>query len=64
MFVVLSQQIDGEKEVVDVVKYNCVFVRVLLLLRKERNWVLAPVTERVEVMRGMVTIIVTVSVAL
>jgi hypothetical protein len=64
MFVVLSQQIDGEKEVVDIVKHNCVFVRVLLLLRKERNWVLAPVTERVEVMRGMVAIIVTVSVAL
>jgi len=64
VLVVLSQQIDCEEEVVDVVKDNCLFIRVLLLLRQEGNWVLAPVAERVEVMRGVVAIVVTVSVAL
>lgn len=64
VLVVLSQQIDCKEEVVDVVKDNCLFVRVLLLLRQESNRVLAPVAERVKVMRGVVAIVVTVSVAL
>jgi len=64
VLVVLSQQIDCKEEVVDVVKDNCLFVRVLLLLRQEGNWVLAPVAERVKVMRGVVAIIITVSIAL
>ena len=64
MLVVLSQQIDRQEEVVDVVKDDCLFIGVLLLLRKEGNRVLAPMAERVKVMRGVVAIVVTVSVAL
>jgi hypothetical protein len=64
VLVVLSQQVDCQEEVVDVVKHDCLFVRVLLLLRKECNRVLAPVAERVEVMRGVVAIVVAVSIAL
>lgn len=64
VLVVLSQEVDREEEVVDVVEYDCVFVGVLLFLREEGDGVIAPVAERVEMMRGVVAIIVAVSVAL
>lgn len=40
------------------------FVGVLLLLGKERDRVLAPMAKRVEMVRGMITIVVAVSVTL
>lgn len=64
MFIVLPQKVDREEEVVNVVEHYCVFVGVLLLLGEERDRVLAPVAKRVEVVRGMVTIVVAVSVTL
>lgn len=64
VLVVLSQEVDCKEEVVDVVEDDCVFVGILLFLREEGDGVIAPVAERVEVVRGVVAIIVAVSVAL
>jgi hypothetical protein len=64
MLIVLSEQVDRKKEVIDVIENDCVLVGVLLLLRKERNWMFTPVTERIEVMRCVIAIVVTVAVAL
>jgi hypothetical protein len=41
-----------------------VLIRVLLLLRKKRYRMVAPVTKGVEVMRSMVAIVIAVAVAL
>lgn len=62
--VVLGQDGEGDHEVVDVVEDEGMLVGVLLLLLKEGGGVVAPVAERVEVMRGVVAVVVTVAVAL
>lgn len=64
MPIVLSQEVYREKEVINVVEHYRVFVGVLLLLGKERDRVLAPMAKRVEMVRGMITIVVAVSVTL
>ena len=64
MLIVLSQQADRDEEVINVVEHNGVFVGVLLLLGKECNWMVPPMTKWVEVMRGVITIVVAVSVTL
>lgn len=62
--VVLHQQSNGQHEIINVVEDNGVLVCVCLLRLVERNWVLTPVSKRVEVMRGVVTIVVAEAVAL
>jgi hypothetical protein len=64
VLIVLPQQVDREEEVVNVVEHNCVFVRILFLLREEGDGVLAPMAERVEVMGSMVAVVVAVAIAL
>jgi hypothetical protein len=64
VLVVLAEQCDGEHEIVDVVEHKCMFVGVLLFLRKEGNGVITPMTKRVEVVGCVVAIVVTVTVAL
>jgi len=64
VLIILLQQIDGEKHVVDVVEHERMLVGVLLLLRQKRHGVFTPVTERIQVVRGVVAIVVAVSVAL
>jgi hypothetical protein len=64
MHIVLGEQGEGDHQVVDVVEDERVLVRVLLLLREESNGVLAPVAERVEVVRGVVAVVEAVAVAL
>jgi hypothetical protein len=62
--VILPQQVDGKHHVVDVIEYEGILIGVLLLLRQERHRMVAPMTKRVEVVRGVVTIVVAVAVAL
>jgi hypothetical protein len=62
--VVLPQQVDGQHHVVDVVEHKRMLIRVLLLLRQESHWVVAPMAKRVEMVRSVVSIIVAVPVAL
>jgi hypothetical protein len=64
VLVVLAEQCDGEHEIVDVVEHKCMFVGVLLFLRKEGNGVITPMTKRVEVVGCVVAIVVAVTVAL
>jgi hypothetical protein len=64
VLVVLAEQCDGEHEIVDVVEHKCMFVGVLLFLRKEGNGVITPMTKRIEVVRCVVAIVVAVTVAL
>lgn len=64
MLVVLAQQRDGQHEVVDVVEDERVLVRILLLLRQEGDGVVAPMPQRVEMVRGVVAVVVAVAVAL
>ena len=64
MLVILAQQGDSQHEVVDVIEHECMFVGVLRLLREEGDGVVAPVAERVEVMRGVVAVVVAVAVTL
>jgi hypothetical protein len=64
VIVVLSQQINRKHHIVDVVEHERMLVRVLLLLRQERDWMIAPMTERIEVMGSVVAVVVAVSVAL
>jgi hypothetical protein len=64
VLVVLPQQVDSEEEVIDIVEHDCMFIGVLLLLRKEGGRVLAPMAEWVEVVRGVIAIVVAVAVAL
>lgn len=47
--VVLAQKIDGEHHVVDVVEHERMLVGVLLLLRQECDWVITPMSQRIEV---------------
>jgi len=64
VLVVLAQQCDGQHEVVDVVEDQRVLIRVLLLLRQERDGMVTPVAERIEVMRGVIPVVVAVAIAL
>jgi hypothetical protein len=64
MVIILPQQVDGEKHVVDIVEDESVLIRVLLLLRKKRHWVVSPMTKWVEMVRCVIAVIVAVSVAL
>jgi hypothetical protein len=64
VIVILPQQVDGKHHVVDVVEHEGMLIGVLLLLRQERHRMVAPMTKRVEVVRGVVTIVVAVAVAL
>jgi hypothetical protein len=64
VLVVLAEQCDGEHEIVDVIEHKCMFIGVLLFLRKEGNGVITPMTKRVEVVRCVVAIVVAVTVAL
>jgi hypothetical protein len=64
MIIILPQQVDGEEHVVDVVEHEGVLIRVLLLLREKRHWVVSPVTKWVKMVRGVIAVIVAVSVAL
>lgn len=64
VLVVLSQEADCDEEVVNVVKHDRIFVGVLLLLGKECSRVLPPMAKRVKVVRGVITIVVAVSVTL
>lgn len=43
--IVLPQQVNGEHHVVDVVKHECMLIRVLLLLGQECNWMIAPMSK-------------------
>jgi hypothetical protein len=62
--VVLRKHIERDHQVIDVVKDQRMFVRVLLLLGEESNGVFAPVAEGVEVVRSVIAIVVAVAVAL
>lgn len=64
MLVILAQQRYGQHEIVDIVEHKSMLIGVLLLLCKERNRVVAPVTEGVEVVRGVVAVVVAVPIAL
>lgn len=64
MLIVLLQQVNGEKHVVDVVEDEGMLIRVLPFLRQERNGVITPVTKRIKVVRCVVAVIVAVPVAL
>jgi hypothetical protein len=64
MVVVLPQQVDGEHHVVDIIKHKSMLVRVLFLLGQERYGVVAPMAKWVKMVRGVVAVVVTVTVAL
>jgi hypothetical protein len=64
VIVVLPQQIDCKKHVVNVVEYQSMLVRILLLLREKSHRMLTPMSERVEVVRCVVAIVVAVTIAL
>ena len=64
MHVVLGKQGEGDHKVVNVVEDERVLVGVLLLLGEERDRVLTPVAEGVQVVRGVITVIEAVAVAL
>lgn len=64
MLVILAQQRYGQHEIVDIIEHKSMLIGVLLLLCKERNRVVAPVTEGVEVVRGVVAVVVAVPIAL
>lgn len=62
--VVLAQQPDGDHDIIDVAKHQGMLGRVTVLLLQERVGVLAPVTTRVEVVRGVVSVVVAETIAL
>lgn len=64
MSVVFYEKSEGDFEVVDVVKDEGVLRAVGELVREEVHGVLAPVATWVEVVRGVVPVVETVSVAL
>jgi hypothetical protein len=64
MLIVLQQEPNGDHQVVDVVKDQCAFLGVGVLLVEECLWMVTPVTQWVEVVRGMVPIVEAVTVAL
>lgn len=64
MLVVLAQQRDGQHKIIDIVEHEGVLINVLLFLRQEGYGVVAPVAQRVEVVRGVVAVVVAVAVAL
>lgn len=62
--VVLHDEADGDHDVVDVLEGECVLAGVLVLLLQESDGVLAPVAQRVEVVRGVVAVVEAEAVAL
>jgi len=62
--VVLHHEPHGDLEVVDVVEHQSLLGRIGILGLEERERVLAPVTERVEVVRCVVAVVVAEPVAL
>lgn len=64
VLVVLLQQVDGDEDVVNVVEDEGILLGVFGLALEESRGVVAPVSKRVQVMRGVVTIVVTEPIAL
>ena len=62
--VVFHEQADSDHEVVDVVEDQGTLLGVGLLLLQERAGVVAPVPQRVQVVRGVVPVVEAVAVAL
>jgi hypothetical protein len=62
--IVLLHQLDRDHEIIDVVENQRLFRGVHLLLSQERNGVVAPVTQGIQMVRCVVAVVVAVSVAL
>lgn len=62
--VVFLQQLHGHHDVVDITEDQRVFPGVGVLLLDESDWMLSPMTPGVEVMGGVVSVVVTISIAL
>lgn len=62
--VVFLQQLHCHHDVVNVAKDQRTFPGVSVLLLNESDWMLSPMAAGVEMMRGVVSVIVTISIAL
>lgn len=64
VIIVLAQQIDRKHHVIDIVENKRMLIRILFLLRQKCDRVVAPVTKRIEMVRGVIAVIVAVSITL
>ena len=64
MFIIAHHEPDSDHEVINVVEDERVLATVGLLALKEMHGVIPPVTEGVEMMRRVITVIVAVPIAL
>ena len=57
MHVILRQYSERDLQIIDVVEDQGTFLGIAFLRFEECMWVIAPVTERVEVVRGVVAVV-------
>lgn len=64
MIVVLHEEPNGQHEEIDVVEHQGVFIGVGCFLFQERDRVVTPVAKRVEMVRGVVSVVVAEAITL